>query len=63
MSDSLTKKTEVITSAARLSASLQILGFAPPPHDRFAISGYQNFQAILHKAVSLSMEKRFDWTA
>jgi hypothetical protein len=37
------KKTEAITSAAWLSAYLQILGFAPPSHNGFAISGYLIF--------------------
>jgi hypothetical protein len=46
-----TKKTEAVTSAAWLSAHSQILGFAPPPHDRFAISVFQ-YVVILHKAVS-----------
>jgi hypothetical protein len=49
-----TKKTEAITSAAWLSAQMQTLGFAPPPHNGFAISGYQNYWRIIHKAVSWS---------
>jgi hypothetical protein len=48
----LTKKTEVVTSAARLSAPAQILGFAPPPRSGFAISNESIELARIHKIVS-----------
>jgi hypothetical protein len=50
------KKTEVITSAARLSALAQILGFAPPFHNGFAISEYRIIEYYLHKDVSCLFE-------
>jgi len=47
-----TKKTEALTSAAWLSASLQTLGFAPPPRDGFAISDADISLLRIHKIVS-----------